>query len=125
GIGDLTTLGDLASVSAREAGADFVLINPLHAAEPCPPVEDSPYLPTTRRYANPLYIRVEMIPEFSHLTEDLAAALRDMAARFRPLNHSDEQIDRNPIYAAKLQALHAIRHIPMSEVRHADYERFL
>ena len=33
GIGDLTTLGDLASVSAREAGADFVLINPLHAAD--------------------------------------------------------------------------------------------
>ena len=125
GIGDLTTLGDLASVSAREAGADFVLINPLHAAEPCPPVEDSPYLPTTRRYANPLYIRVEMIPEFSYLTEEFAAELRDMAARFHPLNHSDEEIDRNPIYAAKLRALHAIHHIPMSEVRRADYERFL
>ena len=125
GIGDLTTLGDLASVSAREAGADFVLINPLHAAEPCPPVEDSPYLPTTRRYANPLYIRVEMIPEFAYLDEADAAELRELAAGFRELNRSADEIDRNPIYAAKLRALHAIHHIPLSEVRRADYERFL
>lgn len=125
GIGDLTTLGDLASVSARAAGADFVLINPLHAAEPSPPVEDSPYLPTTRRYANPLYIRVEMIPEFSYLDEADAAELRDLAAEFRELNRSADEIDRNPIYAAKLRALHAIHHIPLSEVRRADYERFL
>ena len=115
GIGDLTTLGDLASVSAREAGADFVLINPLHAAEPCPPVEDSPYLPTTRRYANPLYIRVEMIPEFAYLDEADAAELRELAAGFRELNRSADEIDRNPIYAAKLRALHAIHHIPLSE----------
>lgn len=125
GIGDLTTLGDLASVSAREAGADFVLINPLHAAEPCPPVEDSPYLPTTRRYSNPLYIRVEMIPEFSYLDEADAAELRELAAGFRELNRSADEIDRDPIFAAKLRALHAIHHIPLSEVRRADYRRFL
>ncbi|WP_295626956.1 4-alpha-glucanotransferase [uncultured Corynebacterium sp.] len=125
GIGDLTTLGDLASVAARAGGADFVLINPLHAAEPCPPVEDSPYLPTTRRYSNPLYIRVEMIPEFSYLDEADAAELRELAAGFRELNRSADEIDRNPIYAAKLRALHAIHGIPLSEVRRADYERFL
>ena len=28
-------------------GADYVLINPLHAAEPLPPLEPSPYLPST------------------------------------------------------------------------------
>lgn len=125
GIGDLTTLGDLASVAARSAGADFVLVNPLHAAEPCPPVEDSPYLPTTRRYANALYIRVEMIPEFSYLDEADAAELRELAGTFRQLNRSAAEIDRNPIYAAKLKALHAIHQIPLSEVRRADFERFL
>ena len=50
--------------------------------------------------------------------------LRDLAAGFRELNRSADEIDRNPIYAAKLRALHAIHHIPLSEVRRADYERF-
>ena len=62
GIGDLTDLGDLATWSAQELGADFVLVNPLHAAEPVPPLTPSPYLPTTRRWANPLYLRVEEHP---------------------------------------------------------------
>ena len=46
-------------------GADYVLVNPLHAAEPVPPIEPSPYLPTSRRFANPLYLRVERIPEYA------------------------------------------------------------
>ena len=35
GHGDLRDLADLAAWSACELGAGFVLINPLHAAEPC------------------------------------------------------------------------------------------
>ena len=50
GIGDLTDLEDLAVWSAAEHGADYVLVNPLHAAEPMPPMEPSPYLPTSRRF---------------------------------------------------------------------------
>ena len=42
GHGDLRDLADLASWSARELGAGFVLINPLHAAEPKAPVSASP-----------------------------------------------------------------------------------
>ena len=34
GHGDFHDLADLASWSARDLGADFVLVNPLHAAEP-------------------------------------------------------------------------------------------
>ena len=56
---------DLAVWAARDLGADFVLVNPLHAAEPVPPMEPSPYLPTTRRFVNPLYLRVEDIPEYA------------------------------------------------------------
>ena len=66
GIGDFADLADLATISGKE-GAGFLLVNPLHAAEPRPPVEDSPYLPTTRRFFNPLYIRVEDIPEYGYL----------------------------------------------------------
>ena len=60
GVGDLTDLTDLAVWSA-DLGADFVLVNPLHAAEPVAPLEPSPYLPTSRRFFNPLYLRVERI----------------------------------------------------------------
>ena len=63
GIGDLTDLEDLAVWSAAEHQADFVLINPLHAAEPVPPIEPSPYLQQPPR--NPLYLRLERIPEYA------------------------------------------------------------
>src|SRR5690606_21524111 len=56
GVGDLADLRELAWLAARRCGADFLLINPLHAAEPVPPLTPSPYLPTTRRFVNPLYI---------------------------------------------------------------------
>ena len=65
GVGDLVDLTDLAVWSGAELGADFVLVNPLHAAEPVAPLEPSPYLPTSRRFFNPLYLRVERIPEYA------------------------------------------------------------
>ncbi|MEJ6020068.1 4-alpha-glucanotransferase [Corynebacterium sp. H113] len=125
GIGDLSTLADLVAEAAKYADADFVLINPLHAAEPCPPVENSPYLPTTRRYTNPLYIRPELIPEFGYLDEDEADVARATAAEFRELNHTTTEIERNPIYAAKLRVLRAVHRVPLSPARASDYERFL
>src|SRR5699024_2649845 len=60
-----------------------------------------------------------------YLDEADAAELRELAAGFRELNRSADEIDRDPIFAAKLRALHAIHHIPLSEVRRADYRRFL
>ena len=62
GLGDLADLADLPAWSALEAGADFVQVNPLHAASPGLPVERSPYLPVSRRFASPLYLRVEAVP---------------------------------------------------------------
>src|SRR6185437_11656749 len=58
GHGDLHDLADLAAWSGRDLGADFVLVNPLHAAEPQPPVSPSPYLPMSRRQISPLYLRI-------------------------------------------------------------------
>ena len=57
------------SWTGRALGADFVLVNPLHAASPIPPMAPSPYLPVTRRFANPIYLRVEDVPEFAYLPE--------------------------------------------------------
>jgi 4-alpha-glucanotransferase len=58
GMGDL---GDLAEATRRAAadGAGFVLLNPLHAVAPGHPVPASPYSPTSRRFINPLYLRVD------------------------------------------------------------------
>ena len=42
-----------------------MLVNPLHASEPVPPIQPSPYLPSSRRFANPLSLRLERIPEYA------------------------------------------------------------
>ena len=83
GVGDLGDLADLATWAAAAHDADFVLINPLHAAEPVTPMEPSPYLPTTRRFVNPLYLRVEDVPELARL-EHAAYGRVDDARRGRP-----------------------------------------
>ena len=43
GHGDLGDLADLATWSGTDLGAAFLLINPLHAVEPLPPLSASPY----------------------------------------------------------------------------------
>jgi len=58
GIGDLA---DLAALNrwAGGLGARFLLLNPLHSALPGLPQEASPYYPSSRRFLNPLYLRLE------------------------------------------------------------------
>ncbi|MET4094387.1 4-alpha-glucanotransferase [Arthrobacter sp. UYCu712] len=107
GIGDFADLAELAAISGQD-GAGFVLVNPLHAAEPRPPVEDSPYLPTTRRFFNPLYLRVEEIPECAYLDPAGRSEVRRLADRQHPANRSAELLDRNASYAAKLAALELV-----------------
>ena len=67
GTGDADDLTELAAFLGDQ-GADFLLINPLHAAEPVAPMTPSPYLPVTRRFVNPIYIRPENILEVAHLS---------------------------------------------------------
>ncbi|HET7355079.1 MAG TPA: 4-alpha-glucanotransferase, partial [Nocardioidaceae bacterium] len=67
GVGDLVDLTDLAVWSGGSLGAGYILVNPLHGAEPVAPMAPSPYLPTSRRFFNPVYLRVERIPEYVDL----------------------------------------------------------
>ena len=69
GIGDLADLADLATWSATQLGTDYVLVNPLHAAQAIPPMDASPYLPSSRLFLNPMYIRPEMVTEYTLLDE--------------------------------------------------------
>jgi len=57
GIGDLADLRTIRTWT-EAAGGGFVLVNPLHATAPVLPQEASPYLPATRRFRNPLYLRL-------------------------------------------------------------------
>ena len=83
GVGDLTDLTDLAVWSGSELGADYLLVNPLHAGEPLAPMEPSPYLPASRRFFNPLYLRVERIPEYADLSARDRAAVEELLAGLR------------------------------------------
>ncbi|HXP19346.1 MAG TPA: 4-alpha-glucanotransferase [Streptosporangiaceae bacterium] len=124
GHGDLRDLADLAVWSARELGAGFILVNPLHAAEPAPPVSPSPYLPMTRRYTSPLYLRIEDIPEYRQLSAAERQQIERLAAPLRAANCTPELIDRNAVWAAKLRALELIYPICLSAEREAARREF-
>ncbi len=123
GIGDFSDLVDLAAISGND-GAGFVLVNPLHAGEPRPPIEDSPYLPTTRRFFNPLYIRVEEVPEYGYLDPKSRAAIENHAARLHTANTADGLLDRNRSYEAKLEALELLFAVRRSPGRERMFEDF-
>ncbi|HWI33185.1 MAG TPA: 4-alpha-glucanotransferase, partial [Lapillicoccus sp.] len=124
GIGDLDDLARLGIWARERHGADFVLVNPLHAAEPVPPMEPSPYLPTTRRFLNPLYLRVEDVPEASQLDPEDAARLEWLAARGKALNGAD-RIDRDESWNLKRAALALVHTVPLTGERADAYRRFV
>ena len=124
GHGDLRDLADLATWSGRELGAAFVLINPLHAAEPVPPVSASPYLPMSRRFLSPLYLRVEDIPEYALLPPGQRQQIAALAAPLQAANSSPALIDRDAVWAAKRAALDIVHSRPLEPARHAALRRF-
>jgi 4-alpha-glucanotransferase len=122
GIGDLADLAD-AGAWAAGLGADFVLVNPLHAAEPAPPVEPSPYLPTTRRFVNPIYIRVEDVPEVGYLSaaeRQLVEWHFDDARRYTELDF----IERDAVWEDKEAALRLVFRQPRSLRRERAFNAY-
>jgi 4-alpha-glucanotransferase len=124
GLGDLADLGELATWSARSHGADFVLVNPLHAAEIVPPMEPSPYLPVTRRFVNPIYLRVEDIPEVAYMASADRAILEWSAEAMRGLNLDPGELDRDAVWEAKKAALEAVFAEPRTPGRQAALEAY-
>ena len=123
GIGDLRDLADLASWAATEHDAAFVLINPLHAAEPVVPVEPSPYLPTTRRFVSPLYLRVEDVPEVARLSAAASRRLGELATAARALDTADS-IDRNAVWPLKAEALRLVFDAGLADQRASSFAAF-
>ncbi len=125
GVGDYADLADLAAVAGGTHGFDYLLVNPMHAQRPAPPVEASPYLPTTRRFFDPMYIRVEDIAETAYLSRDQYAKVRESARSFVKANKRTRSIDRDPSFRAKLRALKRIHRVERSAARKNDFEAFL
>jgi 4-alpha-glucanotransferase len=124
GLGDLADLGELAGWSARAHGADFVLVNPLHAAEIVPPMEPSPYLPVTRRFVNPVYLRVEDIHEVAYMASADRSMLEWSAEAMRGLNVDPGELDRDAVWEAKKAALETVFLQPRTPGRQAALESY-
>jgi 4-alpha-glucanotransferase len=123
GIGDFADLAELAALAGAH-GADYVLVNPLHAAEPVPPMEPSPYSPSTRRFFNPLYLRIEAIPELAYLKPKTQAVIHSLRKQAQKLNKDTTRLDRDTVYAAKLAALELLHQARRSPSRQQAFEDF-
>ena len=100
GIGDFADLRELGRWAARELDAGLLLINPLSAASPYAQQERSPYFPSSRRFRNPLYLRIEEIPGAAELQLDLER----LAAAGKALN-LQQRIDRDSVFKLKKDTL--------------------
>jgi 4-alpha-glucanotransferase len=100
GMGDFGDLRRLAQWSAKELGAGILLINPLQASSPVLHQESSPYFPSSRRYRNLLYLRIEDVPGAAELRINLAG----LAAVGHALNN-ERHIDRDAVFKLKMEAL--------------------
>ena len=123
GVGDVVDLEDL-SVWGAGLGAGYVLINPLHAAEPSGRMEPSPYLPTTRRFQNPIYLRVERIPEYADLPAADRAEVGSLKAALQQDLAGLDAIDRDTTWAAKAAALRLVHAVPRSAGRELAYAAY-
>lgn len=122
GVGDIGDLADLALWSATAHGADYVLVNPLHAASLTEPIEPSPYLPTSRRFVNPLYLRVEAILEYAELAK--RGRVRQLRTEVQSRAEQVDSIDRDSAWAGKQGALKLLHRAPRSAAREIAYAAF-
>lgn len=125
GVGDLTDLADLAVWSRTRQFAGYVLVNPLHAAQPASPMEPSPYLPSSRLYVNPIYIRPEAIPEFALLPDSSRTFIESLRTGLQDELADSLQIRRNEAWLAKRQALEIIHASGMRPARRMAFDDFV
>jgi 4-alpha-glucanotransferase len=98
GIGDLADVRRLAALVGRRGGG-AVGLSPLHAATPVSPLPASPYSPSSRRWHNPLLLRVDEVPGAAGdpVVAAEAAAARSLSAE--PI------VDRDRCWAHQRAAL--------------------
>ena len=96
GMGDL---GDLRTFVGQAHEPGLILLNPLHAITPTLPVPPSPYAPSSRRFANPLYLRIADTAEYRRADPPLRAKVDAL----RPAQ--GKLIDYSAVWQSKRAAL--------------------
>ncbi|MET8075584.1 4-alpha-glucanotransferase [Streptomyces sp. NPDC005303] len=127
GMGDLGDLAELTSWAGRALGAGFVQVNPLHAAVPGAPTDPSPYRPSSRRFPDPVHLRIEDIPEYTQVADpDRLRTLCERAERLRgSVLEKGALIDRDAVWELKREALELVREVPLGPGRRAAYADYL
>ncbi|MCT9010737.1 4-alpha-glucanotransferase [Streptomyces rhizosphaerihabitans] len=127
GMGDLGDLAELTAWAGRALGAGFVQVNPLHAAVPGEPADPSPYRPSSRRFPDPVHLRVEDIPEYPYAEDrDRLRTVLDRAEQLREsVLRKGALIDRDAVWDLKREALESVRAVPLGPGRQAAYADFL
>ncbi|TJZ55840.1 4-alpha-glucanotransferase [Streptomyces piniterrae] len=129
GMGDLGDLADLAAWSGRALGTGFVQLNPLHAAVPGPPTDPSPYRPSSRRFPDPVHLRIEHVPEYAQLSGTARLRADELAGRAEVLRadvlERGALIDRDAVWELKREALDLLCAVPLTPGRRAAYCDFL
>ncbi|MDI5973089.1 4-alpha-glucanotransferase [Streptomyces sp. SL13] len=131
GMGDLADLAEFAGWAGREAGAGFLTVNPLHTALPPGdgPGDPSPYRPSSRRFPDPVHLRVEAVPEYAYLPlRDRAEADRLLAGAERlraGVLERGEPVDRDAVWRLKSAALELVCRVPLGPGRLAAHRDFV
>ncbi|WP_159661883.1 4-alpha-glucanotransferase [Streptomyces mexicanus] len=91
------------------------------------PAGPSPYRPSSRRFPDPVHLRIEDVPEFPYA--DRPARLQDLRERAGRLRaavlHEGALIDRDAVWDLKRQALEEVARVPLGPGRRAAYADFL
>ncbi|MFE0647834.1 4-alpha-glucanotransferase [Streptomyces sp. NPDC059534] len=130
GMGDLGDLRELATWAGRTHGAGFVQVNPLHAGVPGAPTDPSPYRPSSRRFPDPVHLRIEEIPEYALVgperREELDRILAEAAELRERVLGKGALIDRDAVWDVKRRALElVVGSVDLGPGRRADFHDFL
>lgn len=123
GLGDTEDLRIMAKTFGDD-GADFLLINPVHAGEPVGHMQPSPYLPVSRRFFNPIYIRPENIEEWQTLSESQCTELAELSMRLKAASCTSDLIDRAAVWDIKRRALEIVFAQKRSAQREQKFAEF-
>ncbi len=124
GVGDFEDLKNLLVGAKERTGADFVMINPMHAGEPVSPLTPSPYLPVSRRFVNFTYIRPESIEEYQTADITVRVQINDLHEQVRELNYDSQIIDRDSMWRVKMHALWLLFNVRRSQERQEQFDQF-
>ncbi|MFE4663852.1 4-alpha-glucanotransferase [Streptomyces sp. NPDC056716] len=125
GMGDLGDLAELADWAGRSLGAGFLQVNPLHAGVPGHPTDPSPYRPSSRRFPDPVHLRIEDVPEYAY-ADDRVRELRERGGRLREaVLDKGALIDRDAVWELKRAALEVLAAVEPGPGRRAAYCDFL